>query len=193
MSLHGASRQIRTSPHSRRHRAGRVLWSLVHALLFRPSPRPMHGWRRWLLRSFGARLHGSAKVYPRARIWAPWNLVMEEGTTIADDVDVYCVDCIHLEPWSAVSQYSYLCGATHDFEDDRFPLVPKPIRIGARAWIAADVFIGPGAVIGEGAVVGARSSVYTSVPPWMVCAGNPARPLRPRRRDGQPAETPDEP
>ena len=48
------------SPHSVKNRVLRSLWGLVHVFLFRPSPRLFHGWRNWLLRLFGARLHPTA-------------------------------------------------------------------------------------------------------------------------------------
>ena len=32
------------------HRARRLLWNLCRALLYRPSPRPLHAWRAVLLR-----------------------------------------------------------------------------------------------------------------------------------------------
>ena len=56
-----------------------------------------------------------------------------------------------------------------------------PIVIGKRAWLAADVFVGPGATIGDGTVVGARSSVFSDLPAWVLAAGTPAKPLRPRK------------
>ncbi len=169
------------SPHSPGHRLARGGWGLVQGTLFRFSPRPMHRWRNLLLRLFGARLHPTARVYPRARVWAPWNLEMAARATIADDVDVYAVDRIALGERAIVSQYSYLCGATHAFEREDRPLVPGPIVIGDRVWIAADVFVGPGVHIGAGSVVGARSSVFRDLPPGMVCTGSPARPVRPVR------------
>ena len=57
-----------------------------------------------------------------------------------------------------------------------------PIDIGAQAWVAADVFVGPGVTVGEGAVIGARSTVVRDVDPWTVVAGSPAvrRGERPR-------------
>jgi putative colanic acid biosynthesis acetyltransferase WcaF len=55
------------------------------------------------------------------------------------------------------------------------PVITAPIRIGRRAWVAADVFVGPGVMIGEGAVVGARASVFRNVDPCTVVGGNPAR------------------
>lgn len=166
------------SPHSLSHRLGRVAWGVVQATLFRPSPRPLFGWRRFLLSLFGAKLDPKARVYPRVRIWAPWNLEMEAFATLADDVDCYCVDRVFIGRRATVSQYTYLCGATHDFELSTRPLMPMPITIGARAWVAADVFVGPGVTIGEGSVVGARSSVFGDLPAWKVCVGSPAKPIR---------------
>lgn len=175
---------VRRSPHGAGNRAARAAWGVVQTLLFRPSPRPLHRWRTMLLRLFGASLHPTARVYPRARCWAPWNLVMEEWACIADDVDVYSVGRITIGASSTVSQYSYLCTATHDHEDPAQPLVVRPITIGQRCWIAADVFVGPGVTIGDGAVVGVRSTVLKDVPPWVVAAGTPATPIGKRRLAG---------
>ncbi|MBX3360440.1 MAG: hypothetical protein KF705_03220 [Phycisphaeraceae bacterium] len=168
------------SPHSLRNRAGRVLWGLVQGTLFRFSPRPCHRWRVMLLRMFGGRVSWRARPYPGCRVWAPWNLEMADYATLADGVDCYCVERITIGAHTTVSQYSYLCGATHDFERSRRPLVPLPIRIGGQCWIAADVFVGPGVSIGEGTVVGARSSVFGDLPEWTVCVGSPAKPIRAR-------------
>lgn len=173
------------SPHSSGNRVARVLWAVVYALLFRTSPKPLHRWRAFLLRLFGAKVSTKARVYPRAKVWGPWNLTMGDYATFADDVDCYCVAPISIGAHTVVSQYSYLCGATHDFELAKRPLVPMAITIGASCWIAADVFVGPGVTIGEGTVVGARSSVFGDLPAWKVCVGSPAKPVRERViRDG---------
>lgn len=169
------------------NRLGRVLWGAVWLLLYRPSPRPLHAWRRFLLRAFGAQVGRRAHPYPSARIWAPWNLVMGEGSCLADRVDCYCVDKVTLGAWATVSQYSYLCTASHDYQDPAMPLVTAPITIEPRAWVTADVFVGPGVTLGEGAVAGARAVVIKDVPPWTVAAGNPAVPIGTRRRHTEAA------
>jgi putative colanic acid biosynthesis acetyltransferase WcaF len=151
-------------------------------LLYRPSPRRFHAWRRFLLRLFGARVGPGAHPYPAARVWAPWNLEMQAGSCLSDFVDCYCVDRITLGVDCVVSQYSFLCSASHDADDPGFPLVTAPIEIGARAWVAADAFVGPGVTVGEGAVVGARASVFADVAPWTVVGGNPAALIRHRKR-----------
>jgi putative colanic acid biosynthesis acetyltransferase WcaF len=157
-----------------RNRLARVLWSIVQATLYRFSPTPFHAWRVLLLRCWGATIPGPAYPYPRARIWAPWNLTMESHSCIADDVDCYCVAPVSIGSHATVSQYSYLCTASHDYCEPSMPLVVAPIVIEPDAWVAADAFIGPGVRIGAGAVVGARSTVVKDVAAWSVVAGSPA-------------------
>ena len=166
---------------SRRHKVARGLWEIVWVLLFRPSPRVFHGWRRLILAAFGARLGAGVRVDPSARIWAPWNLTMGDQSCLGPDVDCYCVGPISVGRRAVVSQHSHLCAASHDHELPDFPLITAPIRIGAGAWVAAGAFIGMGVTIGEGAVVGARASVFRDVDPWTVVGGNPARFIKPRR------------
>jgi putative colanic acid biosynthesis acetyltransferase WcaF len=83
-----------------------------------------------------------------------------------------------------VSQYAFLCTATHDYEDPGFRLIAKPIEVGDYAWIGARAFVGPGVSIGEGAVVGATASVYRDVPEWTVVGGNPAKVIKQRIMKG---------
>ena len=168
------------SPHSLRNRLGRVLWTVVWLLLFRPSPRPFHGWRRCLLRIFGARIGWGCHPHASVRIWAPWNLEMGDYSTLAPFVDCYCVDRIKIGPHATVSQYSYLCSASHDILHPQLRLITAPIEVGAKAWVCADVCIGPGVAVGEGAVVGVRSTVLSDVAPWTVVAGSPAAYVRDR-------------
>lgn len=100
---------------------------------------------------------------------------MDEFSCLASDVDCYCVAPIRIGAHATVSQYSYLCGASHDYDSPCMPLTAAPITIEDQAWICADVFIGPGVVVGQGAVVGARASVFKNVEPWTVVGGNPAK------------------
>jgi len=108
---------------------------------------------------------------------------MADEACLGPDVDCYNVATITLGAHSTVSQYSYLCTASHDYNHPDMLLVTAPITLGARVWITADVFVGPGVTIGDGAVVTARSSVFHDLPPWMVARGNPAVPVRARAFD----------
>jgi len=165
------------------NKLGRVLWGVVWFLFYRFSPPWMHGWRRMLLRLFGAKVGRGAHPYPSARIWAPWNLVMGDYSCLSHHVDCYCVDTITLGAYATVSQYSFLCTASHDYNELSMPLVTSPIIIGRWVWITADVFVAPGVTICDGAVITARSSVFDDVPAWVVARGNPAVPGKLRQLD----------
>ena len=99
---------------------------------------------------------------------------MGENSCLSHHVDCYNVARITIGKDATVSQYSFLCTATHDYTNVDFPLLIAPISIGNSAWVTADVFIGPGVTIGEGAVVNVRSSVFSDIEPWVVAKGNPA-------------------
>ena len=157
------------------NRIGRVLWGIVWAILYRPSPTLAFAWRRMLLRLFGAHIDEGAHPYPSCKIWAPWNLTMGGHSCLAQDVDCYCVAPVRIGAFAVVSQYAFLCTATHDFRDPDFPLQTKRINLESKSWVAAGAFIGPGVTVGEGAVVGARAVVVRDVPPYAIVAGNPAR------------------
>jgi putative colanic acid biosynthesis acetyltransferase WcaF len=164
-----------------RHRAYRGLWIITWFLLARWTPPFMHGWRRMLLCLFGAKIAPGAFVRGSVRIWYPPNLVMHDRTSLGPGVNCYNMAKILLEEGVVVSQGAHLCAGTHDIDDPDLQLFAKPIRIGARAWIAAEAFVGPGLTVGEGAVLGARGVAFRDLEPWTVYVGNPARPLKSRR------------
>jgi putative colanic acid biosynthesis acetyltransferase WcaF len=168
------------SPHSTANKIGRVLWAAVWLLLFRPSPRIFFGWRRLLLRAFGAKIGRNARILPSVRIWIPWNLTVGAESAIGHDVDCYCVDRITIGEHATVSQYAFLCTASHDLTDPHMRLTSAPIEVRSQAWVCAGAFVAPGVVIHEGAVVGARSVVVRDVAEWTVVAGNPARFIKKR-------------
>lgn len=166
---------------SKNNKLLRLCWRVVWVIFYRPSPIPFFGWRRILLRIFGAKIASDkVHIYPSSRIWAPWNLIMERNTCLSHYVDCYNVDIVHLYEDVTVSQYSFLCTASHDYTQKSMPLVTAPIIIKKQAWVTADVFIGPGVIVGEGAIIGARSTVLKDVPAWAVVSGNPAKKIKMR-------------
>ena len=170
---------------SLRNRLGRIVWGLTSFLLFRFSPKPLHAWRSFLLRCFGAKVGHGVHVYPGVKIWAPWNLELADESGIASGVILYSQGKITIGKRTVVSQGAHLVTGTHDYSDVGFPLVTKPIHIGDYAWIATEAFIHPGVTIGAGCVIGARSVVNRDMPAWMVCAGHPCKPLKARKMNSE--------
>lgn len=111
----------------------------------------------------------------------PWNLIMEAHSCIGPNTDIYNAAPITLKENAIVSQYSYLCTATHNIRSKTFILYAQPITLEKNSWVAARCFIAPGVTIGEGAVVGATASVFKNVEAWNVVGGNPAKVINQRK------------
>lgn len=171
--------------HSWKSKIARALWNVVWAALFRPTPRGVcYGWRRFLLRLFGAKIGKQVHVLPSCKVWQPWKLTMGDYACLSEDVDCYSVEQVEIGAHAVVSQGAFLCCASHDITSPIMELEYRPIRIGPQAWVAARAFIAPGVTVGEGAVVGACSVVTKDVEPWTVVAGNPAHVIKKRVING---------
>jgi putative colanic acid biosynthesis acetyltransferase WcaF len=123
----------------------------------------------------GAKIGRNVKIYPSALIMYPWLLEIGDNTTISWGVKVYNLALSKIGNNTMISQYSHLCGGTHDFRSPDFDLIRTGFNIGDQVWIAADSFIGPGVSVKDGAVVAARAVVVKDVEPGAIVAGNPAR------------------
>jgi putative colanic acid biosynthesis acetyltransferase WcaF len=165
-----------------RLRMKRLVWSVVRTLLYRPSPRPLHSWRALLLCAFGARMGPNCHFYPKSKVWAPWNLVCDDQVTAADGAEIYNPSPMTFGSHAILSQDSYLCGATHDYDDPDFPLIAFAMQVGAYSWICARASVAPGANVGEGAVLGLGSVATRDLDPWTVYAGVPAVKVKERMR-----------
>jgi putative colanic acid biosynthesis acetyltransferase WcaF len=158
----------------------RLLWQGCFSYFAQYLPLPFNGLRVLILRAAGARIGRNCLIMPGVKVLIPWNLVLEDCVAIGRDVELYNHGKIHVHSMTVISQYSFICTSSHDYRQRTMPLTYADIEIGSECWVAADVFVGPGVKIGDGCVIAARSVVSRSMPEWMVCAGNPCRPLKPR-------------
>lgn len=156
-------------------------WWLVQSILFGCSPQFMYGWRRFLLRVFGAKIGKNVIIRPSARITYPWKVSIGNHSWIGDDVVLYSLGNIEIGEHVVVSQKGYICTGTHDYEDVGFKIYAKDIIIKDQCWLATDVFVSPGIQINEGTVVGARSTVIHDLDSFSVYVGSPAKFIKKRK------------
>ena len=151
------------------------LWEFVWAVFLRWTPKKLNFVRVWALRLFGAKIPGHAFVFSSARIYAPFNLTLLEGSCIGPLTNIYNLAQFTVGERAVVSQEAMICGGTHDLTTRRMPLMVGDIEIGADAFIGARAIVLPGVKIGDGGVVGAGAVVTKDVLPWTVIGGNPAK------------------
>ncbi|MCG8579814.1 MAG: WcaF family extracellular polysaccharide biosynthesis acetyltransferase, partial [Bacteroidales bacterium] len=135
------------------------LWWLIQDTLFRLSPQVLYGWRRFLLRLFGAKIGKGVLIRSSARFTYPWKISIGDYCWIGDCCELYSLGNIDIGSNVAVAHSVYFNTGLHLYDRVSFDIASKPIKIEDQCWITNDVYIGPGVTIKEGAIVGARSSV----------------------------------
>jgi len=180
-----AAQARRKSPYSPGEKLARVAWGAVEGTLFRASFHNWYGFRRQLLRAFGAKLHATANVRRTVRIECPWNLEIGAGSSIGDRAILYCLGRVRIGARVTVSQGAHLCAGTHDSRRRDLPLVRPTINVGDDAWIAAEAFVGPRVRVGDGTILAARAVAFHDLEPWSIYLGNPAVRIRDREYEGR--------
>ncbi|MBV8781046.1 MAG: putative colanic acid biosynthesis acetyltransferase [Phycisphaerae bacterium] len=167
-------------PYQTRDYLRRFAWMIVQATLYRFSPGRCYGWRRFLLRQFGATLGKAAAVHGSTRIIHPWLLTIGDWSNLGPGVTVYNLGPVRIGNHTLISQDCYLCAGGHDYRHRHLPLTRPPITIGNGVWLCAGVFVNPGVTVGDNALAAARSVLTRDVPPGVIVGGNPAIVLRDR-------------
>lgn len=159
----------------------RILWFPFSLIIVLLPGRSIFGLLKInILKLFGAKISGVPLILSGVKIWFPWNLEIGMHSAIGKNVELYNFAPIKIGEQVTISQYSYICTASHDYTNPLMPLIYKPITINSQTWVASCVFISPGVVIGEGVVIAACSVVTRDIPPWVVVAGNPAKFIKKR-------------
>lgn len=153
----------------------RAVWEVLRGPFFALSPRPFWGWRRGLLRAFGATVGRDVRIHPTVKIAIPWTLSLGDEVGIGDGAILYSLGIISIGPRTTISQYAHICAGSHDHRRAEFPLTKPTITIGADVWVCADAFIGPGVKVGDRAIVGARAVAMRDVELGSIVGGNPAK------------------
>jgi acetyltransferase-like isoleucine patch superfamily enzyme len=139
------------------------------------------------------RVRGERNISLGARVTVgegSWFQTLGDGTIeIGDDCNfsgyavISSASRVVIEPHVLFARNVHVLDHVHRYDLPDVPVneqgisTPRPVRIGAGAWIGANVVISPGVTIGPQAVVGANSVVRDDVAPGTAVAGAPARPI----------------
>ena len=158
----------------------RVLWHFTNALFFKNPLNPFSKLKINLLRFFGAKIGRGVVIKPSINIKYPWNLEVGNHTWLGEHGWFDSLTSIKIGNNVCISQGAYLCTGNHNYKKESFDLIVKPIIIEDGAWLGAKSIVCPGVVIRTHAVLEAGSVATHDLEPYMVYAGNPAKPKRKR-------------
>ena len=154
-------------------------WRIVEGLLF-SSWIPGSGWRVSILRVFGAKIGQGVVIKPRTRVKFPWKLTVGDHSWIGEAAWIDNLDQVTIGAHCCLSQGVYLCTGNHRWDDARFNLETRPIRIEDHCWICAHAKIGPGVACGQGSILTMGSVASSNLQDWSVYSGVPAERVRAR-------------
>jgi len=107
-------------------------------------------------------------------------LEIGDHSWIGEDVWIDNLDTVRIGSHVCVSQGAYLCTGSHDWSDEAFALITKPIVIEDGCWIGAMSRVALGVHIEEGAVLTMGSVAVHNLGTHMIWQGNPAHRTRDR-------------
>jgi len=117
-------------------------------------------------------------------------MIFGKNVQINDYVHISAMENVHIGDNVLMASKIYISdnshgdysGGTNDSNPDVAPIkrnyVCKSVIIGDNVWIGEFVSILPGVTIGKGSVIGANSVVTKSIPPYVIAAGAPAKPIK---------------
>lgn len=131
-----------------------------------------------LVHDYGGRIQLGEACYVGvgSRVWSGEELRIGDHVFIAHNVTITDTNAHQLDASERAAHYQRTVVEGRPFE--KGSIETAPVVIGDHAWINFNVAILKGVTIGEGAVIGAGSVVTKDVPPYVLCAGNPARVIR---------------
>ncbi len=134
-----------------------------------------------LVHDYGGRIVIGESSYIGAgtRVWSGEEVRVGDHVFIAHNVTVTDTNSHQLDAEERAAHYQRTVVEGRPFE--KGTIQTAPVVIGDHAWINFNVAILKGVTIGEGAIIGAGSVVTKDVPPFVLCAGNPAQVIRPLR------------
>lgn len=165
----------RKSPWSMKAKIVRLGWGVCEMVLWKPSPSWAWGFRRLLLRMFGAKVGQRVQIHPSAKVIIPWHIDLGDDVIVHERAIVYALGQISIGEASEIGPLVHLCAGTHDFSDPAFTLLREPITIGKRCVLCAASFVAPNVTLADETVLMPRSAIYTNSQPKTCYLGNPAK------------------
>ena len=157
----------------------RMVWFFVNAAFF-TTYFPFSGFKRSLLRMFGARVGKGVVIKPSINIKYPWRLEIGDHVWIGEKVWIDNLVMVRIGNNACLSQGAMLLTGNHNYKKSTFDLITGEITIGEGAWIGAQSVVCPGVICHEHSVLSVGSVAAKDLEAYGIYRGNPAVKVRER-------------
>ncbi|MDY6950059.1 MAG: acyltransferase [Thermodesulfobacteriota bacterium] len=131
----------------------------------------------------GMDIHPTAHIMRNCQFMSLRNLHIGERTIVGHHCFLDAKGGIFIGDDVNISSYAKIMTAKHVVDDPDFKGLNERITIHNRVWVASAALVLQGVELGEGAVVAAGSVVTSSVAPFTIVGGVPAKKIRERNRE----------
>jgi putative colanic acid biosynthesis acetyltransferase WcaF len=161
-------------------RIKRGLWYFVNISFFKTGLFPFYGFKRFLLRAFGAKIGRGVLVKPFVNIKYPWFLEIADHVWIGEHVWIDNLGKVSIGNNVCLSQGAFLLTGNHNYTKPGFDLAVKPITLEEGVWIGAKAIVCPGVVCSAHALLTVGSVATSNLSAYGIYSGNPAVKIKER-------------
>lgn len=157
-----------------------MFWYFTNVFLFKNPLNPASGFKRILLKFFGAKVGKGVVIKPGVNIKYPWKLSIGDYTWIGENVWIDNLDYVNIGNNVCISQGAMLLCGNHNYKKPTFDLMIGEINIEDGSWIGAQCVVCPGVTIKTHAVLSVGSVASKDLLPYQIYKGNPAIAIKSR-------------
>jgi len=158
----------------------RMLWYFLNGMVFKSGIFPFYGFKRFLLRSFGARIGRGVLIKPHVNIKYPWFLEIDDHTWIGENVWIDNLATVKIGANVCISQGAYLLTGNHNYKSSNFELMVSGINIEDGVWVGAKSIVCPGVNCRSYSVLSVGSVATSDLEANDIYQGNPAIKIKER-------------
>ena len=158
----------------------RLLWYYTNLVFFKSGWFPFYGFKRSLLRMFGAKIGKQVEFKPCVNVKYPWNLTIGDGVWIGENVWMDSLVMITIGSNVCLSQGAVLLTGSHNYKKTSFDLITGQIVLEDGVWIGAGAIVNQGITAHSHAVLSSGSVATKDLEAYSIYQGNPAVKIRAR-------------
>jgi putative colanic acid biosynthesis acetyltransferase WcaF len=157
----------------------RTVWYFINAAFF-TTYFPFNGFKKFLLRAFGATVGKGVVIKPAVNIKYPWRLEIGDYVWIGEKVWIDNLVLVRIGSNVCISQGAMLLTGNHNYKKGTFDLITGEITLEEGAWIGAQSVVCPGVTCRAHSVLSVGSVAVKDLDAYSVYQGNPAIKIRER-------------
>jgi|SRR6185503_9462088 len=158
----------------------RFLWYYINAVFFKTSLLPSNSFKRFLLRSFGAKIGNGVTIKPGVNIKYAWHLSVGDDTWIGENVWIDCLLPVTIGSHVCLSQGAVLLTGNHNYKKSTFDLIVQSFTLEDGVWVGACAVVNPGVKAASHSVLTTGSIATKNMDSYSIYQGNPAVKIRDR-------------